>query len=314
MSNLSSNLLNITAVQAQRLALKEYEAAFKRREFNPYPAGESSVGPNDQRAVMSDDKNSGSFVLKLDRIGHFDGALPDYLQHLLFQRLHDGDRSYQDFLNVFDQRLGRLDVETNRAKILVSNLDHQVGPKNNIFSHFAQLTCQQSETVEDLIMLLPLLSGSRSLEQLKSMSSWIANNSVVVRTQFSQMSAIDKNSLSQLSARRKPNSSLGCGLLLGRLGIVNNGSIHIDISCSSMGELTKLQNNTSFEKRMRRMIQLFLREATKVNVWATISRRELPALAISTQTNNAVRLGPYGCLSSSNKSAERTHIKLFSLG
>lgn len=64
MSKLSSNLLNITAVQAHRLALKEYEIAFKRREFNPYPVGQSAVGPNDQRAVMSDDKNSGSFFFK----------------------------------------------------------------------------------------------------------------------------------------------------------------------------------------------------------------------------------------------------------
>ncbi len=277
------DLLDISLLQAQRLALPQYEEALSGARFNPFPSGTDRIGNDEYESGFSHQQIAGERLsLAAPVLSSFDGALPDYIQEALLKGIHDGDDSFRDFLAIFDRRILELQIRASRVRILVSKEDATNTEAANILTHLLTWVSQKPEETNCIDILLPLLTRTRSLGGLRRVVSWFLGREVHITAHHGKKYRVSNSDRSRLSGRNREQSQvLGKGALLGRFGQISVPDIEVHIPCSSREELEELTQAPEKIEELQHIISQYLRDATSVQIYADILRKYLPPPRLS---------------------------------
>lgn len=310
MTQSKTELTSLNALQASRLELTTFERALDQGQFDPYPDGTASTGPTEQRATTARQSGAGPSQIAGAPLSGFDGALPDYVLEAMLHGVHNDDDSLHAFLTIFDKRLKQLELQIRRAALLVASQDKGRKTEASVLSRFARLGQNRDQNSRYIELILPLLSRSRSLENLQAILGWWTGRSTQVRVHFETRHPIRAESRSSISSRRNPTAQLGAGAILGRMGRTPAGHIEVLLQCEGTSDFDQLASGVEDLCALRRLITRYLRDPVPVTIYAQVQRDILQAPRLSSRSDKGSRLGAYNILCPGKQPEQRVKIKL----
>jgi predicted component of type VI protein secretion system len=310
MTQNKTDLTSLNALQASRLKLAAFERALDQGHFDPYPDGTASTGPTEQRAVTS--RRSGARPSQIGGapLSSFDGALPDYILDAMLNGVHNDDDGLHAFLTIFDKRLKQLELRIRRAAVLVASKDKGRSTEASVLSRFARLCLNGDYNSRYIELVLPLLSRSRSLENLQAILSWWTGCPAQVSVHFKTRHSIRAESRTRISSRRNTTAQLGAGAILGQMGRTPAGHIEVFLQCEGISDFQQLASDTEGLCALRHLITRYLRDPVPVTIYAQVQHDILHAPRLSSCHDKSSRLGAYNILCPGKQPEHSAKIKL----
>ena len=304
------DLTSLNALQASRLELATFENALDQGQFDPYPDGTGSTGTTEQHATTTRQSGAGPSQIGGAPLSGFDGALPDYIFEAMLYGVHNDDDGLHAFLAIFDKRLKQLELRIRRAALLVASQDKGTRTEASVLSRFVRLGQNRDYNSRYIELILPLLSRSRSLENLQAIVGWWTGRTAQVRVHFKTRHPIRAESRTSISSRQNTTAQLGVGALLGQMGRTPAGHIEVFLQCEETSDFYQLVSSVEDLCSLRRLITRYLRDPVPVTIYAQVQRDILQAPLLSSRPAKGSRLGAYNILCPGKQPEQSAKIKL----
>ena len=308
MTDTAYTLDALSDLQASRLQKTDYHQALEQARFDPYPDGTATTGA--EPAARAGHSGAESAEITGAPLSGFDGALPDHILEALQYGVHNDDTGLRDFLGIFDKRLKQLDLRIRRASMLVASQDKGSAGQPSVLSRFARLGQNRDNNPRYTELLLPLLSPSRSLENLQAILGWWTGRPTTVRVHFNTRHPIRKESHSRISTCHRSAAQLGDGALLGKTARTPTGHIEVLLQCENTDELKQMAESDEALCTLRRLITRYLRAPVPVTIYAQVQRKMLSSPRLSVRPEKSFRLGAYNMLCPEKRPDHGAKIKL----
>ncbi|MFM2589854.1 type VI secretion system baseplate subunit TssG [Vibrio sp. TBV020] len=303
--DLSQNPQQYDFAQAMRL-LSHFISNSEERVRLVLKAEAMPTGDAHEIQYFSLKNNKAKFRLAKQALSGVKGVIPYYIYEELLLALHDDDHALKDFLDVFNQRYFELVSQLeSRQWLLVQN---ELSPeKTQMLHQIAALKKEHSHLFQYSLLLNQHSRNLGSLEQI--LNDYFPYEIDVVAKHFERRQ-LPQDSLTRLGTHSSYNSRIGKGFLIGKTCLTHFTHLLVSIKPANEQELTDIQNDLMLANCMKEMIQHYLKDNTPVSIYLEVKRSYLARPQLSSNINQAAKLGEVDCLAPERKPQQRIRILL----
>ncbi|TFH90621.1 type VI secretion system baseplate subunit TssG [Vibrio ouci] len=303
--DLSHNPQQYDFAQAMRMLSQFIESAETRVQLvlkaEAMPTGDAS-----EIQYFSLKNNKAKFRLAKQALSGVKGVIPYYIYEELLLALHDDDHALKDFLDVFNQRYFELVAQLeSRQWLLVQN--ELNADKTQLLHHIAALKDEHAHLFQYSLLLN---QNSRSLTGLEQILNDYFPYEIEVTTKHFERRKLPSDSLTRLGANQAYNSRIGQGFLIGKTCLTHFTHLLVSIRPANEQELSDIQNDAMLADCMKTLIQHYLKDNTPVSIYLEVKRAYLARPKLSSNMNQAAKLGEVDCLAPERKPQQRIRILL----
>lgn len=303
--DLSQNPQQYDFAQAMRMLSQFIENSETRVQLvlkaEAMPTGDAS-----EIQYFSLKSNKAKFRLAKQALSGVKGVIPYYIYEELLLALHDDDHALKDFLDVFNQRYFELVAELeSRQWLLVQN--ELNADKTQLLHNIAALKDEHAHLFQYSLLLN---QNSRSLTGLEQILNDYFPYEIDVTTKHFERRKLPSDSLTRLGASQAYNSRIGQGFLIGKTCLTHFTHLLVSIRPANEQELSDIQNDAMLADCMKTLIQHYLKDNTPVSIYLEVKRAYLARPKLSSNMNQAAKLGEVDCLAPERKPQQRIRILL----
>lgn len=303
--DLSHNPQQYDFAQAMRMLSHFIESAETRVQLvlkaEAMPTGDAS-----EIQYFSLKNNKAKFRLAKQALSGVKGVIPYYIYEELLLALHDDDHALKDFLDVFNQRYFELVAQLeSRQWLLVQN--ELNADKTQLLHHIAALKDEHAHLFQYSLLLN---QNSRSLTGLEHILNDYFPYEIEVTAKHFERRKLPSDSLTRLGANQTYNSRIGQGFLIGKTCLTHFTHLLVSIRPANEQELSDIQNDAMLADCMKTLIQHYLKDNTPVSIYLEVKRAYLARPKLSSNMNQAAKLGEVDCLAPERKPQQRIRILL----
>ena len=235
-----------------------------------------------------------------------ESGLPDYFIERIREMRSRDDKSFSDFIGIFDTRFAQARINQKRKELLAACFDANGGELPDIFKLGGDLTQSYPG------LLFYFLNKSRTLYGLRKIISLYLDCPVSITAQPEGKMRLAISMQTRLFGKKenRQNSQLGFNTVLGYNAECNRFIVHIICSFDKLSDLQEGFSEKNLFKTVDKLCVNYFRDDIKVNFFAKIPRRELAPPLVSRDQNITVRLGRYQCFTSAANGSEHVIIMI----
>lgn len=303
--DLSQNPQQYDFAQAMRMLSHFIEHSESRVQLvlkaEAMPTGDAS-----EIQYFSLKSNKAKFRLAKQALSGVKGVIPYYIYEELLLALHDDDHALKDFLDVFNQRYFELVSQLeSRQWLLVQN--ELNSDKTQLLHHIAALKEEHAHLFQYSLLLN---QSSRSLTGLEQILNDYFPYEIDVTAKRFERRQLPSDSLTRLGTNQAYNSRIGQGFLIGKTCLTHFTHLLVSIRPANEQELLDIQNDAMLADCMKTLIQHYLKDNTPVSIYLEVKRAYLARPKLSSNMNQAAKLGEVDCLAPERKPQQRIRILL----
>jgi len=303
--DLSQNPQQYDFAQAMRMLSQFIENSDTRVQLvlkaEAMPTGDAS-----EIQYFSLKSNKAKFRLAKQALSGVKGVIPYYIYEELLLALHDDDHALKDFLDVFNQRYFELVAQLESRQWLL--VQHELNAdKTQLLHNLAALKDEHAHLFQYSLLLN---QDSRSLTGLEQILNDYFPYEIDVTTKHFERRKLPSDSLTRLGENQAYNSRIGQGFLIGKTCLTHFTHLLVSIRPANEQELSDIQNDAMLADCMKTLIQHYLKDNTPVSIYLEVKRAYLARPKLSSNMNQAAKLGEVDCLAPERKPQQRIRILL----